>query len=116
MNCNSIARLTFFSYLSLSAEASGALQAAWEASCGSIASASVRTTVMANELVDMEWKFGVTAASSELAQVGSTFLQLKLVVDKGGAREQVFVELTLPQFYDFLADMEKAKTYVDFLS
>ncbi len=89
---------------------------AWEANCGVLANASVRTTVMANEVVDMEWKFGVTAATSEVAQVGSTFLQVKLVVDKGGAREDVFVEFTLPQFYEFLADMEKAKTYVDFLS
>ncbi len=47
----------------------------------------------------MEWRFGVTASSSDLDQVGSTFLQLKLVLDKGGLRENVFVELTLPQFY-----------------
>jgi hypothetical protein len=33
----------------------------------------------------MEWKFGVTAASDEVGQVGSTFLHLKLVVDKGFA-------------------------------
>ena len=59
----------------------------------------------------------VTAASDELGQVGSTFLHMKLVVDKGrGEREDVFMELTLPQFYEFMADMEKAKTYTDFLS
>ena len=52
-----------------------------------------------------------------MSQVGSTFLHLKLVVDLGsGAREDVFMELTLPQFYEFMADMEKAKTMVDFLS
>ena len=54
---------------------------------------------------------------SVVAQIGSTFLQLKMVVDKGaGVTEDVFMELSLPQFYDFLSQMEKAKTYVDFLS
>lgn len=97
-------------------ESAFVLQKCWASSRDSLATASVRTTIMANELVDMEWKFGVTAASNELAQVGSTFLHLKLVIDKGGHREDVFVELTLPQFYEFLADMEKAKTCIDFLS
>jgi hypothetical protein len=66
----------------------------------------------------MEWKFGVTAASDEVGQVGSTFLHLKLVVDKGFSAqatvgesesagggsagkarvlEDVYMELTLPQ-------------------
>lgn len=83
-------------------------------------SASVSATLMVNNLVDMEWKFGVSAASNELREIGSTFLQLKLVIDKGtggeSAREDVHMELSLPQFYDFLAQMEKAKTYMDFLA
>ncbi len=37
-------------------------------------------SLLVNRVVDMDWRFGVTAASSELAQAGSTFLQLKLVV------------------------------------
>ncbi len=42
---------------------------------------------------------------------------MKLVVDKGeGRREDIYVELTLAQFYEFLADMEKAKTLVDYMS
>jgi hypothetical protein len=80
-------------------------------------SVSMGQTVMANQLVDMEWKFGVTASSSDLKAVGSTFLQLKLVIDKGaGVTEDVHMELTLPQFYEFLASMEKAKTHLDYLS
>jgi hypothetical protein len=80
-------------------------------------SVSMGQTVMANQLIDMEWKFGVTASSSDLKAVGSTFLQLKLVIDKGGGEtEDVHMELTLPQFYDFLANMEKAKTHLDYLS
>lgn len=49
-------------------------------------------------------------------QIGSTFLQLKFVIDNGGVLENKSVELTLPQFYEFLSEMEKAKTYVEFLS
>jgi len=69
------------------------------------------------KVVDMEWKFGVTAATDEIGQIGATYLHLKLVIDAGnGAFEEVFMELTLPQFYDFLADMEKAKSHIDLLS
>ena len=67
---------------------------------------------MLRRLVDLEWKFGVTAASSEsgAGTVGRTFLQLELVLDApGGGLERVYLELTLNQFYEFLAHMERAK-------
>lgn len=73
-------------------------------------------TFMVNPLVDMEWKFGVTAASSDMKVVGNSFLQLKLVVDKGGKKEDVYMELTLPQFYSFLHEMEKARTALEYFS
>ena len=62
-------------------------------------------SMMMNQLVDMEWSFGgthqrsafdpcdyvsiVTAANNDLAQVGTTFLQLKLVLDKGHGQKEV---------------------------
>ena len=73
-------------------------------------------TLMVNQLVDMDWKFGVTAASSEVNKVGNTFLQLKLVINKGNKTEDVFMELSLPQFYSFLHDMEKANTSLEYFS
>jgi len=74
-------------------------------------------TLMVNELVDMEWRFGITSGSSELFRAGSTFLQLKFMLDKGGeSKQHVNLELTLPQFYEFLHEMEKAKTSLEFLS
>lgn len=76
----------------------------------------VGQTFMVNQLVDMEWKFGVTAGSSDLKVVGQTFLQLKMVVDRGGTQEDVFMELTLPQFYSFLHEMEKAKSTLEYFS
>ena len=54
---------------------------------------------------------------------------MKLVINKGGSSgsnttdanndngtETVYMELTLPQFYDFLAEMEKARATIDFFS
>uniref|UniRef100_A0A8C9PDW1 COMM domain-containing protein n=1 Tax=Spermophilus dauricus TaxID=99837 RepID=A0A8C9PDW1_SPEDA len=73
-------------------------------------------TLMINQLIDMEWKFGVTSGSSELEKAGSTFLQLKLVVKKGNQTENVYLELTLPQFYSFLHEMEGARTSMECLS
>ena len=71
-----------------------------------------------DRLVDMEWRFGVTASTSELKSVGATFLQLKLMLEKrdGSGTEAVHMELTLPQFYEFLAKMEKCQAYLDYLA
>jgi hypothetical protein len=65
----------------------------------------------------------VTASTDELSQLGSCFLQLKLVIDRGDKKENVLmgaltsfsfssmcvIELSLPQFYQFLAEMQSAK-------
>jgi COMM domain len=47
------------------------------------------TTLMVNQLLDMEWKFGVTASSDTLNHAGNSFLQLKLVLEKGTSLETV---------------------------
>lgn len=46
---------------------------------------------MISKLVDIEWKFGVTASSSNVDKVGNAFLQLKLVYDKGDKLEGKFM-------------------------
>jgi hypothetical protein len=43
---------------------------------------------------------------------------MKLTIDKsgedgGGGTQDVFMELSLEQFYQFMAQMEKAKAYLD---
>ncbi len=78
-----------FLFCSLSEEAVGAIESAWATSCSAIANASVKGVVMANELVDMEWKFGVTAASNELAQVidAMAALQRKIIDARPVIRE-----------------------------
>ena len=78
---------------------------------------SARGVLTVNELVDFQWRFGVTAASSEVDRVGQTFLQLTLVLDKGTeGRQNVRMELSLPQFYDFLQQMQSASRQVEKLA
>ena len=102
----------------------GAAQAvsdAWRMNFVSLSRSVLGKIFMVNELIDVEWKFGVTASTDEIDQVGETFLQLKLVVDKpssdGSAeRKHIALELTLDQFYRFLSSMQEAKSHLDFLA
>ncbi|NXU57500.1 COMD7 protein, partial [Turnix velox] len=88
----------------------------WKLNAPKLTRLALTQTLIINQLVDMEWKFGVTAGSSELEKVGSIFLQLKLVVKKGSQTENVYVELSLPQFYSFLHEMERVKSSLESLS
>ncbi|KAL4227133.1 COMM domain-containing protein 7 [Mactra antiquata] len=88
----------------------------WKVNLVSLSRSALGQTLMVNQLVDMEWKFGVTASSSELDKVGNTFLQLKLVINTGNGVKNSYMELTLPQFYSFLHEMEKAKASLEYLS
>ncbi|KAG8175989.1 hypothetical protein JTE90_018055 [Oedothorax gibbosus] len=74
-------------------------------------------TIAINPLLDMEWKFGVSSASSQLNTVGNVFLQIKLEVDQGnGKTKTVCFELQLSEFYSFLHEMERARASLDYLS
>uniref|UniRef100_A0A6U6CFY0 COMM domain-containing protein n=1 Tax=Guillardia theta TaxID=55529 RepID=A0A6U6CFY0_GUITH len=89
----------------------------WQAHFLALSRGIAGQTLVVNKLVDMDWRFGVTSSSSELKQVGRTFLQLRLQLDKGnGAIETTNMELSLPQFYEFLQEMEKAKAAMEFLT
>lgn len=89
----------------------------WKKRSNQITSIALAKTVSSNRLIDMDWSFGVTAASDYSDQVGKTYLQLKLTIDAGeeGIKDEYF-ELTLEQFYQFLGQMEKCKSYLDLLS
>merc|ERR550519_1157684 len=79
--------------------------------------AAIESTLAVNQLVDLQWKFGVTAASSDINLVGNTFLQMKWTIKNDvGKLETLCMELSLPQFYKFLHEMEKAKTSMDMLT
>ncbi|KAB0401912.1 hypothetical protein E2I00_017872, partial [Balaenoptera physalus] len=117
----------------------------WKQNAPTLARWAIGQTLMINQLIDMEWTFGVTSGSSELEKVGSIFLQLKLVVKKGNQTENLYIviglvkpttnhfsrkkignihlklhflspELTLPQFYSFLHEMERVRTSMECFS
>ncbi|XP_076967638.1 COMM domain-containing protein 7 isoform X2 [Tamandua tetradactyla] len=52
----------------------------WKQNCPTLARWAIGQTLMINQLIDMEWKFGVTSGSSELEKVGSIFLQTSCVL------------------------------------
>ncbi len=81
----------------------------WKQTFSSLASTVKSKVLKVNQLVDVQWKFGVTAASDSLRTVNTCFLQLKFVIQKGNKTEDVLMEMTLPQFYKFLQNMEAAQ-------
>ncbi|XP_075818694.1 COMM domain-containing protein 7 isoform X3 [Microtus pennsylvanicus] len=102
--------------LGLSEEKATYFSEKWKQNASTLAQWAIGQTLMINQLIDMEWRFGVTSGSSELEKVGSIFLQLKLVVKKGKQAENVYIELTLPQFYSFLHEMERVRASMECLS
>lgn len=106
-----------FSNLGLSGDKADYISTQWQSNLIALSRVAAGQTLVINQLVDMEWKFGVTAASSELNTVGNTFIQMKLVVNKGGNKtENVYMELSLPEFYSFLHEMERAKASLEHFS
>ena len=49
---------------------------------------AVKSSLSLNEVIDMEWKFGVSASSDNAKKLGTTFLQLKLLIDKGNDKTE----------------------------
>ena len=100
--------------LHLTASTAATLSGQYRTAVQQLQAESMRSVLTVNELVDFQWRFGVTAASSEVDRVGQTFLQLTLLLDKGdGGRQNVRMELSLPQFYDFLQQMQSASRQVE---
>ena len=88
----------------------------WKVQAVGIATNLLSKSLTNNQLIDMDWVFGVTASSDDCDHVGKTFLQLKLTLENVSGRKVVVMELTLDQFYQFLASMEKCKAYLDYVS
>lgn len=102
----------------------------WSKQGGDITQAVTDRSIDNEALVDAEWRFGVTVSTDDLAKVGSTFLQMKLttlhelssassastsIANNNTVLQQHHLELTIPQFYDLLSQLEKAKSYVEYL-
>ncbi|KAH3745459.1 COMM domain containing 7 [Pelomyxa schiedti] len=89
----------------------------WKSNFVSMSRSIYGQTLTINNLVDLKWRFGVTTANSQRDKVGSTFMQVKLVLDKGNdVKENVHMEMDLRQFYEFVQQLEQAKAYLDYYS
>lgn len=104
----------------------------WKANLGAMSRVVLAQTLSVNRLVDMEWKFGVSTGTDRQRRLGNAFLQLKIVLDKGNSLENVYLglilsvykgqitksalEMTLQQFYEFLKDMEQARSSLEYYS
>lgn len=101
----------------LTTEVTQLLCGAWGGYTAKIANHLCNKIITKNRLIDLDWSFGVTAASDDCDHVGKTYLQLKLTIDDdaSGAKD-IFLELSLDQFYQFLASLEKCRTFLDFVS
>lgn len=85
---------------------------------------AVDRAVESDVLLDAEWRFGVTVSTDDVGRVGSSFVQLRLLTSStsagggGGAAaapQEHALELTVPQFYNLLASLEKAQGYCNLL-
>lgn len=103
--------------LNLSVPAISIITKLWKKKASAIASSLLARTISNNQLIDLDWSFGVTAASDDCDHVGKTFLQIKLTVDRGAeGHKAIFMELSLEQFYQFLASLEKCRSYLDYVN
>lgn len=96
--------------------AAGVIQS-WDSSQGRISASLLAKTLKAKRLVDLDWTFGVTASTSEMDQVGSAFLQLKMTLDTGdNTTQDEYLELSIDQFFSFLSSLEQCKKFLDLVS
>ena len=89
----------------------------WQRYAGALTKTLLSRTLASNKLIDMDWSFGVTTASDECDQVGRTYLQVKMTllsIDK--TVRDVFFELSVEQFYTFLAELENCKSILEVIS
>mmetsp|Transcript_27679 Transcript_27679/g.24504 ORF Transcript_27679/g.24504 Transcript_27679/m.24504 type:complete len:95 (-) Transcript_27679:58-342(-) len=68
-------------------------------------------------LLDFEYKFCITAADSHLGKnSGRLYINLKMSVkNKYGKKEDLYMELSLKQFYEFFAELKKAAALMTLL-
>lgn len=98
--------------LGLGAEKAQLLAEQWQTKFSSLAKTMMARTINVNQLTDMQWEFGVIASSSEVKEQGTVYLQLRLSVNKGSSTENTVMELSLPQFYKFLSEMQAAQRMI----
>ena len=77
--------------LQLSAAAASSLSGLWRPAAVRLSGRLSSGVLSVNEVRELQWSFGVTAASSQLDRVGATFLQLRLSIDRGTHMQAVLM-------------------------
>ena len=61
------------------------------------------------QLLNMDYKFGITTQDSMLQSNGRCLVNLKLdLLDEDNQRKSIYVELTLNEFYTFFHELKRA--------
>ena len=61
------------------------------------------------QLINFDYKFGITTSDSMIQQNGKCIINLKLdLLDESNQRKSVYCELTLNQFYQFFHELKRA--------
>lgn len=81
----------------------------WGANFTGLQSSLLKSKFQGKRLVGLDWKLGVTAASSELKQVGSCFIQMKLMTGDRRQQKTSVIEMSVASFYDLMHETEKAR-------
>ena len=62
-----------------------------------------------SQLINFDYKFGITTADSMIGSNGKCLVNLKLdLLNENNQREAVYLELSLPQFYSFFHELKRA--------
>ena len=84
----------------------------WEKHYQELKESSENQSLIINQLVDIEWKFGVTASTNAVDKLGNPFLQLKLVYNQGGQLESRHLGKTL--YFTYYFEVTEGKIIDDF--
>ncbi|KAF0686119.1 Aste57867_22084 [Aphanomyces stellatus] len=88
----------------------------WEA-CRPVLLQRVHQVMLAtHQLVNLTWKLGITAATNQVPEHGAIFVQLSFELDTGAPTTATeSIELSVENFYRFLANMEALQAHMLFL-
>jgi len=85
----------------------------WKEHLPALSHSFAEASLEVNKLEDVEWRFGVAAGSSDKAISGAAFIEMKLKIRQGDESVVRYMELSLPQFYEFVHQMERAKAVLE---
>ena len=75
--------------LQVKASTASAVSALWRSAFVELSGCASSALFTVNEMVDFQWRFGVTASSSSVDRVGRTFLHIQLTIDTGQGHTRV---------------------------